>query len=266
MRTTSLLSLAALTALATTALASCASNDRTNDTRNVDVEIENDGVSVLATDSGTLDGGGGSAGPVHQFKATSDVATAFGGNGWDSQFFLRAGKGTDGKVHLDFSSMQVDQTSWTCFPPPPWWDPTWPPPPPFCGYTRRIFTYAYGTLPNTSYRSGQGYAYLNATLVDGPALTVSSCTLDETTWTTTCAAGAGGTVDVRWKSSGWYSSTQTGSNEKRYGSFRFRTSGSLTIDGANVMGSVLGISADGSFGEMVRSTGAAIAFDAYFQP
>jgi hypothetical protein len=260
MRTTSLFALAALAA---SPLVACVA-ENANDTRNVD--LQKDGVTPLGViDAGTDSGTGNSGnGPVDSFKTTSDVAVA-SSFGWELQYFLRAGKGSDGKVHVDFNMSSVDPTSWSCFT-PPWWDPSWPPPPMFCAYTRRTFTYAYGTVPNGSYRSVQGYAQLTANLVNGPTLVVSSCTWDDATYTSTCATDPGGAVDVLWRANGWFSSTQTGSREQQFGALKLRTSGSLKTQGADVTGSVFGLSVDGSFGEIVRSTGAAIQFDAYLLP
>ena len=265
MRTTSKMIVAALGALASTALAACAATDGANANDDSNVTIQNGSVAPLAVDAGFDSGpGGGGNGSTHAFKTTSDVATAQNGY-YDSQFFIRAGKGTDGKIHIDFSSSMVDPTSWACVT-PPWWDPYWPPPPPFCGYTRRTFTSAYGTLPNGTYRSGSDGAYLNATLANGPTLFVSSCTYDDTTWSYTCATDPGGVVDLRWRSNGFYSSTVTGSREETYGPFKMRTSGSYSSRGADVTGTVLGMVADGSYGQLVRSTGAALQFDSSLKP
>lgn len=256
MRTTSMFAIAALAALATTALAACAGQDSANDDRNV--SVENTGVAPLATDAG-FDSGPPSGGRAHHFKATSDIAAAQGGS-WDSQFFVRAGKGTDGKVHIDFSSSTVDPNSWACTT-PPWWDPLWGPPPVFCGYTRRTFTYAFGTLPSSSYHSAQGSAYLNATLVASADLFVQSCTWDDATYVVTCSASPSGVVDLRWRANGWYKSTDTGSHEETYGWFSVRTSGSMTTQGADVTGSIFGVSTDYAFGNLLRTTGGALQFD-----
>ena len=220
---------------------------------------------LMATDAGfdsgppPPDSGTGNTSRAHHFKATSDVAEGQGGT-WDSQFFVRAGKGTDGKVHIDFQSSIVDQTSWGCTS-PPWWDPIWGPTPVFCGYLRRTFTYAFGILPSSSYHSGQGLAYLNATLAASPTLYVSSCTWDDSNWTSTCTSSPSGVVDLRWRSNGWYKSTDTGSHEESYGFFSVRTSGSFTSQGADVTGSVFGLTPDYSFGQLLRTTGGTIQFD-----
>jgi hypothetical protein len=234
-----------------------------NDPEAANVDID-DRMIPLAVDAGpgTSDGGTSGAGPVHSFKSTSDIASAYGGNGWDSQFFVRTGKGSDGLVHIDFSSMKIDPTSWACVA-PPWWPE--PDAPMFCGYTRRVFTQAFGTLPAASYKSTQGFAQLAANLVNGPTLTVTSCTYDDSTFNVTCGAAAGGPIDVRWRASGWFSSAQTGTTEQTYGLVTFRRSGSLKAQGADVTGAVLGTTVDGSSGDIVRTTGAAIVFDTYRQ-
>jgi hypothetical protein len=252
MRTISLFALAATAAAALTA---CSDSDRANDARTADVE--SGGLSMLASDGGVDGGGSNGGGPVHAFKATSNIASMNGFMPY-GHVYLRAGKATDGKVHVDLSSMELDPTSEVCIPDP--WGFPW------CFFTRRIFTYAFGTVPNTSYASGQGYAQFSATLVNGPTMTVVTCVQEDFAPPTPCTPGAGGAVDVHWRENGWMSMSQTGSMEQTFGFYSFRRSGSLNVTGADASGTVFGTSVPFAYGEIVRTTGAAIQFDSYLKP